>query len=251
VQDRDPELIDYLLVLWRWKWLIVIGTLAAIAMAYWSPLRPPATFIASVTVEIDTADNDAHRDVQALVTAFQRGRQPVVVRSWAGGILALDARADSEASARRMVEEALAVLDADLSRLFGHQRERVEAIERERRELTDHAARLRELQLDVGRGDTSVNTVLLFTAIAQERRAVEQQLAALDTRAAAHSAAPPQYGEIVVGPAPEASARLLVLVAALGGLVGFTCLAFLTDYVRHARARAIPADRPSPTAPVA
>jgi hypothetical protein len=249
VQDREPELIDYLLVIWRWKWLIVIGTLAAIAMAYWSPLHQPATFLASATVEIDVAGDDAYRDVQALVTAFQRRRQPVVVRSSAHGILALEARADSEASARRAVEEALAVLDADLSRLFGQQRERVEAIERERRELTDHAARLREIQLDVGRRDSSVDTVLLFTAIAQERRAVERQLAALDTRAA-DSAAPPQYGEIVVGRAPEASARLLVLVAALGGLVGFTCLAFLTDYVLRARARAVPADRPSPTVPV-
>lgn len=251
MQDREPELIDYLLVIWRWKWLIVIGTLSAIGLAYWSPMRPAATFVASTTVEIDAAGDGAHRDVQAFVTVFQRGRQPVALRSTARGILALEARGDSEASARRLIEEALPVMEADLSRLFDSQRERVEAIERERRELADYVARLRELQLDVGRRDSSVDTLLLFRAIAEERGAVEWQLDALDIRAAAYDMAPPRYGEVVVGRAPEASARLLVLVAALGGLVGFTCLAFLTDYVLRARARVVAADGPSPTAPVA
>lgn len=65
--ERDVELIDYLHVLWRWKWLIVVGTVACVLAAGLVTWRLPKTY--SVRAAVDTGDlsEERVRDVERLV----------------------------------------------------------------------------------------------------------------------------------------------------------------------------------------
>jgi len=51
MQDRDEvEVIDYLKILWRWKWLILGGTFLAVVVAFLARSRPPRAYETSVTM---------------------------------------------------------------------------------------------------------------------------------------------------------------------------------------------------------
>ena len=52
VEQREPELMDQLLALWRWKWLILIGTLGAVVATTAIALRERARYEASAILVV-------------------------------------------------------------------------------------------------------------------------------------------------------------------------------------------------------
>jgi Chain length determinant protein len=68
VEEREFELIEYLAIVWRQKWLVVLGTLACILGALLLSWKLPPTY--RVTATIDTGDlaEARDRDVERLVS---------------------------------------------------------------------------------------------------------------------------------------------------------------------------------------
>ncbi len=68
------ELKQYLTILWRWAWLILIGTLLAAATAYIASLFIRPVYAASTTLLINQAPSDKVTDYNALITSERLAR---------------------------------------------------------------------------------------------------------------------------------------------------------------------------------
>lgn len=63
MNEREPELIDYLAVLWRWKWLVVGGTLAGLLVAGLVTWQQPRIYRVVAVMETgDVSELEAEED---------------------------------------------------------------------------------------------------------------------------------------------------------------------------------------------
>lgn len=73
-EGRPVELIDYLVVLWRWKVLIVVGTLACVAVvALASVLQPPRTSTATARIVLPDVGDQRGKDLERFVARITAG----------------------------------------------------------------------------------------------------------------------------------------------------------------------------------
>jgi hypothetical protein len=246
---REPELIDYIRVAWRWKWLIVGGTALTVALAIWSPLRPAQKFAASVTYDIGLPTDHELPQVERFIALFRRTHsEDVVLQSPIPGVLRLDVMGNSDEEARRGAAAASLLVESELSKITGEQHQRTEADRREREQLSTYVSELRRVQVQGLREMTSANALLLLTAISNDLQRLDERLGVLEKRSGGSDADTVHVGVLNVRPAPGSSRRLVGSVAFLSGLIGFTGLAFLVDYVLTARSIA-PATTAVPSSP--
>ena len=210
MEEREPELIDYLAVLWRWKWLVVGGTLAGLLVAGLLTWLQPRTYRLGATIEMGDA---GEREVERLVTRVNLGSfgevsaGPGVPRREGGSVvaeyrkpLAVQLSLETEAPTggvgilERMAERTL----EELNRLVDTEREEVEAglrgiraeIERQEslrrlRERRAEALRRSVERLQKARGEVSrrvddAATALVVVRLSDELDNKEQELAGVE-----------------------------------------------------------------------
>ena len=148
--EQELELIDYLDVVWRWRWLIAATTLANVltAAAVVGMVLPPA-YTAAVTTDAGTPRNDVQTDVVKQLTSNleRKWDDKVVVTSPAPGRVRLQATAASPGVAESTVRPPLEDVRHTLGRLGGREQERVKCLEREPEHLRTVESTLRAAQL--------------------------------------------------------------------------------------------------------
>lgn len=156
--DREVELFDYLSVLWRWKWLIVLMTLASMLIAGLVTWRMPRTY--RVTATIDTGDLSEARDrnVERLVARVnakasaqaEGGARPVpfTVQFRRPALIELVSETQVPGEAMTNLQQAAAEIVGDLNRLLELQRveeeAKIRAIQDQLDELEDVRQRRRQ-----------------------------------------------------------------------------------------------------------
>jgi uncharacterized protein involved in exopolysaccharide biosynthesis len=206
MEQHEPELIDYLAVLWRWRWLVMIGTLAGVLVAgivTWS--RPP-TYRVVATIE---GGDVAEQEVERLVTRLNLGsfrdvqegtgpaprvvgeyRRPLVIQ------LSLDT--DSPAAAARILERTAGRAIDELTRLLSIQQEKDEAElgtirsevarqesirrvrERRAEALRRSVERLQKARVDASGRVSDAGTALVFIRLSDDIDAKELMLAEVE-----------------------------------------------------------------------
>src|SRR5678815_4948740 len=68
------ELKQYLSILWRWAWLILVGAVVAAVAAYVASLFIQPVYAASTTLLINQAPGDKVTDYNALITSERLAR---------------------------------------------------------------------------------------------------------------------------------------------------------------------------------
>jgi uncharacterized protein involved in exopolysaccharide biosynthesis len=210
MEEREPELIDYLAVLWRWKWLVVGGTLAGLLVAGLLTWSQPRMYRVGATIE--TGDV-VEPEVERLVTRLNLGsfaesdegpkasmqdrgrlvaeyRKPLVVQ------LSLETAAPAagaervERAAGRAIEELnrlLTVQNAETEAGLSGVRAEIERLQgvrtlRERRAeaLRRSVERLQKVRADVSRRVDDAATALVFTRLSDEMGTQEYMLAEVE-----------------------------------------------------------------------
>jgi hypothetical protein len=136
VEERPIELIDYLVVLWRWKWLIALGTAACLLVAGVVVWRIPKTYVVGATVDAGDLSDERAKDVERVVSRLNTaGRFDLAGNPTHAGPVALTAeyrkpfavvlRSETEtpAAAVQAMERVAARLVADLGQMLKAQRE--------------------------------------------------------------------------------------------------------------------------------
>ncbi len=166
MDDREAELVDYLDLLWRRKWLVVLGTLACVLAAGLGTWQWPKTYVVQTTIDTGDVTESQVKDVERLVARLNA----TPVFDGEGGSIALTAeyrkplvielRAETRAPAQaaKTLEQVAARTVEDLGRLLRAGRERDEA-------------RLVALQLQMEAVNTEAESVL-----AELRADVEQRI---------------------------------------------------------------------------
>ncbi len=235
MNPRPPELLDYLLTLWRWKWMIGAGVILAVVVAILTPLGTAPTFSASATYDTGLpGDSDA---LTALVDGVQRAHPTARVISPAAGVVRITATGQGEQDAAARLDELRRDLEPELSRIVATEQRRIGTAEQRRDELRAYVSELRRVQVDTASKDRSSTGVMLYSAISSDVLRAETQLAGLEQQLQGRVAPSLRKGEVIVARAPGVSPRLRAFVSGVGALVLFTCAAFFLDYVRQAAAR--------------
>src|SRR5207244_1043618 len=119
VTPPQPELIDYLRIAWRWKWLIVVGTMTAIAVALWGPIGPADAFVASCPVDIGVPSEQATKDLRYVVASVNR--RPiggtVTLDAVTAGLMTFEARGSSETDARTRLQAVIDAVTPDIEKI--------------------------------------------------------------------------------------------------------------------------------------
>ncbi len=161
MDEREPELIDYLRVIWRWKWLIVLisgASLAAAAIITW---RTVPTYRMAATIDVGDLGEERAKDVERLVArlnaaaAWREGRR-LTAQYRKPFLVDLEVDTPSPRDAVQMIQATAGELVRDLRELLRLQRGEEEAkletirtqIEAAEREA---AAAVAQLRIDVDR----------------------------------------------------------------------------------------------------
>lgn len=67
MEEREVELTDYLNVLWKWRWLIVVGTLACVLVGGLITMLLPKTYQITATIDAGDVSGERMKDVERLV----------------------------------------------------------------------------------------------------------------------------------------------------------------------------------------
>ena len=73
MEGGEVELIDYLNVLWRWKWLIAAGTLVCVIVAGLVSILLPKTYRIGIAIEAGDLSDEHGKDVERLVARLNAG----------------------------------------------------------------------------------------------------------------------------------------------------------------------------------
>ena len=79
IEESEVELIDYLNVVWKWKWLIVIGTLASLLLGGLVTMLLPRTYRIAATIDTGDLSEEQSKDVEQIGRASCRERVYVLV----------------------------------------------------------------------------------------------------------------------------------------------------------------------------
>ena len=206
MDEREPELIDYLAVLWRRKWLVVGGTIAGLLVAGLVTWLQPRTYRVVATIETgDVSEPEAERLAMRLnIGSFEEAEQGAKTSVPGGGRLAAEYRkplviqlsleTTAPAAAAERVEQAAGRAIEELNRLLTVQHgeteaglsgvraeiERLQSVRtlRERRAeaLRRSVERLQKARSDVSRRANDAATALVFARLSDE---IDQREAAL------------------------------------------------------------------------
>lgn len=210
MEQHEPELIDYLAVLWRWKWLVVGGTLAGLIVAGLVTSMQPRTYRVGATIETgDVSDPEVERLVTRLnLGAFRETEAGSGVPGRGGGRLTAEYRkplamylsleTESPSAGAGVVERTAGRVLEELNRVLSAQQEEAEAglsgirdeIERlqnwrrlrERRAeaLRRSLERLQKARADAARRVDDAATALLFSRLSDEVDVKEYALAEVE-----------------------------------------------------------------------
>jgi LPS O-antigen subunit length determinant protein (WzzB/FepE family) len=131
VELQKTELIDYLVALWRWRWLVVVGTLACVLVAVGVAVVTPKTYRVTATVDTGDLQEAKAKEVERLVGRIGAGTYagketaPMAVSASFRRPFLVDLSVDTESpgEAARALETAARVLIEDLNRLLKSQEE--------------------------------------------------------------------------------------------------------------------------------
>ncbi|HEY7171059.1 MAG TPA: Wzz/FepE/Etk N-terminal domain-containing protein [Vicinamibacterales bacterium] len=245
MRERELELIDYIDVLWRWRWLIVTMTGVAVLAAVLAGMRVPASYTATTIVDAGTPRDRRQEDaVRQITSDLQRKWEatPVAITTPAPGRVRLAATAPSPAAAEQLVGTGVADVRNTLGRLVTREQERRTMLERELEELRTLQSSLRAAQLkSLERPDAQGTLFLQLTSAELQRNVLRTQAIEDELQGAVPSLV---ETAVLVSRTQGVSMRLLVVVALIVGAAFSVILAFLLDYIRATDGR-------RPSAPVA
>jgi hypothetical protein len=229
VESRELELIDYLDVLWRWKWLIAGVTFVAVVTALLVGLsRPPSYKAATALILSGEATKKAFADPR--VTAALAGI--AVVKSSEDTVVRMEVSGRTEDAVRSHLTSAVQRIRSVVQKAVDDEIEKVEEAQENVTELKALAAQLRQRRLkSLERED--VVALLSYQAWTAELARIDARMIAL---APVIDAPRPEFREnaITVSEIPGVPLRLLLFVVLLGAVVASTVLAFFIDYVHVA-----------------
>lgn len=140
MDEREPELIDYLGILWRRKWLVALGTLAAVLVGGFATWLQPRTYRLQVTIDAGDLGDDAAKNIERLVARVNAGSllgsgdnagaaQPVRVTAEFRKPFVVELQVDTQApmAAKVAVERTATHLVEELSRVHRLQKARHDA----------------------------------------------------------------------------------------------------------------------------
>jgi uncharacterized protein involved in exopolysaccharide biosynthesis len=252
VSRRDAELLDHLAVLWRSKWLILLGTLSCLLGAAIVTWFLPATYQVRAILDTGELGEDRLKDVERLVARVSAGgyaggrsdatgRSPVLVsvQFRRPSVIELTVQAGVPGEAVATQRAIAGRLVADLSQLVETEGRRYEMWRRQSRELQQLMERLGTARADAARRATDPAGVLVFVRLADQMVVAESRLADLEQKLQAAPAVPraarlvAEFPPVRVKPRP----RVNLLIGLLVGLFASVVLAFLVEYVRQASIR--------------
>ena len=255
MEEREVELIDYLVVLWRWKWLIVVGTVACLLAAVVATWTLAQLYRVSATIDTGDLSEERAKDVERLVARLNavgmapedralmsqaapaavtaEFKRPAIIE------LGLDTASPAGAgralagTANKMVDELNQLLEVQ-ERQYTRARQRADELRRDLEQLRQaRAVALRRAEDPAG--------ALVFAHLVDAIMASERSLLELERQLLLL----PQGGRrarLLIAPeVPRLSnrSRLRVYLAGtfVAGFMGSVMLAFFVDYVRQARRR--------------
>ena len=204
MEQPEPELIDYLAVLWRWRWLVVAGTAAGLLLAGLVTWTQSPTYRLVATIE---GGDVIEPELERLVTRLNLGsfadapegmgtrvaaeyRKPLVIQ------LSVETSSPQvtiptlERTAGRAVEELTRILraqqekdEAELGNIrseIGRQEALKRFSERRVEALRRSLDRLQKLRADASNRPNDAATTLLFIRLSEEIENKESTLASLE-----------------------------------------------------------------------
>jgi hypothetical protein len=155
VEEHRVELIDYLDVFWRWKWLIVLGALGCALVTGLITWQMPGTYRIKSIIDTGDLGEARDKDVERLVTRLKARGAVRGVKAPSGltaqftkpSLIELGIETQSPGEAVKDLERTSAGVIDDLNTLLKAQREEIEAnirAVRARIDQTEGEMRLRE-----------------------------------------------------------------------------------------------------------
>lgn len=229
VESRELELIDYLDVLWRWKWLIAAVTFVAVVTALLVGLsRPPSYKGATALMLSGEITKRAFNNPRALLML----RDVAVVKSPDQTVIRMEVSGHTEDAVRNHLTMAVQGVKSVVQKAIDDEREKIEETRQKETDLKALAAQLREKRLQSLERNDAVG-VMAYQVWTAELGRIDAQLLAT---APVINAPKPELREtaITISEIPGVPLRLLLFVVLLGAIVASTVLAFFIDYVQAA-----------------
>jgi Chain length determinant protein len=229
VDSRELELIDYLDVLWRWKWLIAAVTVVAIVTALLVGLsRPPSYTGATALMLSGEITKEAFNDPR--VSPMLVGVS--VVKSSDETVVRMEVTGHTEDAIRNHLAMAVQGVRSVVQNAIDAELEKIAELEQDTKELKALSAQLKEKRLKtLERNDAAA--LMSYQVWTDELVRIETRLHAIAPMIAAPR---PELREsaITISEIPGVPLRLLLFVVLLGAIVASTLLAFFIDYVQTA-----------------
>lgn len=235
VEARDRfDLLAHLDVVWRWKWLVVLGVLAGTVVAGLVGVLTPKTYVVGATIETGDLSEERLKAVDRLVARLQAGAPlpggerspiPVTIQFRRPSVIELGTETRSPAKVAQALERAATAIVGELDRLLRLEQERDQTMQRLADDLRKTVDRLPAADRVAPRSaDETVARAVALLAL---------QRLALDppNPRPARIVSAPQIPTAPVRP----RLRVNLAVGFVLGLVASLFLAFLVEYVRQAR----------------
>jgi hypothetical protein len=239
MDEQQLELIDYIQVMWRQKWIIIAGTCIALLTVVGLTMGRDEPSTASTILDLGVPGDKEGAQLERFVANFERKLKAEgnsTVKSPKDGLIELTASGASPAAARAELDALVGTAQTELTRIVDQERKRLASLEQRRRDLHVYLGQLETIQLQTTNRDTPAG-VVLAASLASQLSAMRNELADLDGDLDFQSSPSIRRGPTQVSRASGFSRRLLLTVTLAGALVAFTCLAFLVDYWQAVEAR--------------
>lgn len=242
VEARDRfDLLAHLDVVWRWKWLVVLGVLAGTVVAGLVGVLTPKTYVVGATIETGDLSEERLKAVDRLVARLQAGAPlpgetapiPGAVQFKRPSVIELGVETRSPAEVVPVLERAATKIVGELDRLLRLEQERDQTMQRLADDLRKTVDRLPAADRAAPRpADETVARAVALLAL--------QRLALDPLQRLALDPPNPRPARIVSAPQIPTSPvrprlRVNLAVGFVLGLVASLFLAFLVEYVRQAR----------------
>lgn len=229
VESRELELIDYLDVLWRWKWLIAaVTSVAVVAALLFGVSRPPSYKAATELMLSGEATKKAFKDPR--VTSALAGA--AVVKSSEETVVRIEVSGRTEDVVRSELTSVVQRIRSVVQKPIDDELRKIEATQQIERELKALAAQVSEKRLkSLGRNDAAA--LMAFQVWTAELTRIDARLTTI--RPFIDAPRPElRESDIAISEIPGVPLRLLLFVVLLGAIVASTVLAFFIDYVQAA-----------------
>jgi hypothetical protein len=239
MDEQQIELIDYVQVMWRQKWIIIAGTCVALLSVVALTMGREEPSAASTILDLGVPGEKEGAQLERFVANFERklkAEGDSTIKSPKDGLIELTAIGASPAAARTELDALVESAQTELTRVVDQERKRLATLEQRRRDLHVYLGQLETIQLQTTNHDTPAGLVL-GASLASQLSAMRSELADLDGDLAFEPNPSISRGLTQVRRASGYSRRLLLMVTLVGALIAFTCLAFLVDYWQAVEAR--------------